>query len=354
MPKKKRNNRKVKNPVLPCAKGKFLVIVQGAWKGDAEDKSKHLISGMKVKLTGPQPVGPKDTDKFGQVEFTDLKPGGYTAEIQPAAPMLQKYDLDPLPSSQSDSVTAQTPGFAVFTLPFHKIAAEVYFPNDKLVRDIGYLLRRKRPNAAAWEIVEQGTLKGNKIAKEYIPRGVYEISLKLLEKPTWQKTPVIIDEAVEIRVRVHGFPAGKAGTFTIFDARDYSKVLDTVNATVTESHNEFEMKVQWTATKAKLAALKRGAVVCQAKIDSAEAYSAEAPVFLKTKYEVVDEDGTKLDSKLQVVFASGHTADADAKAGEAEILEPFGQEVRLIKVGAGDKKLVDWEGATPPTRMFRG
>jgi hypothetical protein len=352
--KKKRNQQSTKKATLPCQKCSFLVTVQAAWKGDVSDKkSFHYLGNVPVVIKGPENKGPAITGGVGMAQFNGIRCGSYTATIDVTS-LKRKYDVDPPPDGKSDSTSSDFPGMVFFTIPFHRIGFDIFYPDGKTrVKDLGYLLRRKQGDAP-WSQIEAGTLKGEEYKKDFVPRGLYQVSVEALENPAWAKTPAVIGEAVEMRVDVSGLAAGTSGTFQILDARDVKTVLDTVSASVSANGDDFEMKANWTPDANKLKDWKGSKVLFCAKAGKSAAYSAATPVRQKVKYEVVDEAGKKLDADLKLVFADGSEATGQAAGGEAEILCPFGSELRKLNVGQAEKMLIKLEADTTPAAFFRG
>jgi hypothetical protein len=76
-------------------------------------------------------------------------------------------------------------------------------------------------------------------------------------------------------------------------------------------------------------------------------------VFIKEKYEVVDGDGTKLSTRIELYFSGGYSDSKQADGGEAEVLTPWNETVARVNLPEYNGNPVGLDEGGIATRHFR-
>jgi hypothetical protein len=225
------------------------------------------------------------------------------------------------------------------------------------VPGIDYVLRHKKPDPvdSPWTQKKTGTTGLSKETEEKVPRGRYKLDLKLVYEPEWGDPQVEIDKAIEIKAAVSGFDVGTDGSIQIVDAHTLAPALHTIAVKVAESADKSrrELKTTWTPTKEQLKDLKSAKIAFRAAVGASFVFSEPEPVFIKEKYEVVDGDGTKLSTRIELYFSGGYSDSKQADGGEAEVLTPWNETVARVNLPEYNGNPVGLDEGGIATRHFR-
>jgi hypothetical protein len=354
---KPQQRKKVGDPVGRCtkvAKKKGAILVEVRTYSSLKPERKP-VAGVKVEVSeGPTAAGAKRTSGNGRAEFPGLEPGSYKVTIKVEGGMRRYYDLDPEPPPQSKGVVEEKTTPYYFELRSYWIAFFVTYPDGKPALGIEREVRFKKMKGAEnvldadWSVYTEGMTGKVEVLEEYIPKGRYQLRVKIVSDPVWSKTPVVLGEAVDLSATVSGFDDGAAGSFEIFDARNLAKPLHSIPAKVAAD----AMKVSWTPEKGQLQQLVSGWLVFQAKVSKAQAFSGEAKVVTKTVYDVVDKAGAPVDTPINFYFSGGDTADSTSAGGKAEVLIPWKQSLVRIELPKQTLSRVEVDDGEYPARKF--
>jgi hypothetical protein len=307
------------------AKGSILVEVRSV---SAVSARRDPVAAVKVQVTnGPDKPGPKSTDRNGRAQFDGLTTGTYTVTVSVEGGLRRYYDLDPGPGPLTKVVTENKTTSYYFQLRYYMIAFVVNYNNGKPAKGIEYQLRLKKATgadnqlAAAWADHASGVTATDPYKEDYVPKGRYQLRLKIVSGAAWPKPEVLVGEEVALHANVTGFDDDTAGSFEIYDARNLTKSIYSVPAKVSKN----EMKAAWTPKAADLADLKSGWIVYQAKVAKAQCLSGEAKVVSKITYDVVDKSGATMEAHIVFHFSGGGTVEADSPGGKAEVKTPWNQ-----------------------------
>ena len=340
-PKNARNGSKnVHSSKQECPlKKKSTIVVQVDALAAKENKppSRTGISGVKAEiLSGPTEPPSQKTSGAGRCTFPDLDVGSYSVGITVAGGLARYYDLEPPPPPQQKTTRPGQTANCLFELRSFWLRAKITYADGKAVKGVDFKIDRKGLQGGVldknWSPHHEGPSDTDPYAEDFVPKGRYLLSFPEVSNPTWSLEKAVVAEPVDAKAEVTGIAAGTAGTIAIYDACNFTKPLETLNATVAADGQAKVLKAAWTPEKAKLADLKSGSVVFEAKVGKAGVFSQPIPVVSKEKFEVADGKGTKLDATLSFYFSGGAKVDAAAAGGEAEVLAPWGQTVARISV----------------------
>jgi len=325
-------------PVQACPPLKACIIVQVDAVNE-EDGTREGVVGVSTQLlSGPSRAPVKKTTGAGLAIYTELTPGSYEVGIKVEGGMTKFYDLVPPPAAQTKSAGGGATQIYEFELRSNWIGARVWLGAGKPGKGTPFRLRVKamKPSgelSAAWAVQHEGKSEEKAYIEKYVPKGRYELSVVGVSEAKWGAARIVVGEAVELSAKVSGVDAGTAGTLTVYDVRDLTKAIDTVNATVAAGDGGKELKGSWTPAKGKLGDLQGSEVVFEAKAGAAKGISGPVPVVVKEKFEVVDPAAKKLDGHLSLYYSGGAKVEADAAGGEVEVFAPWGQKLARIEYG---------------------
>jgi len=325
-------------PVQACPPLKACIIVQVDAVNE-EDGTREGVVGVSTQLlSGPSRAPVKKTTGAGLAIYTELTPGSYEVGIKVEGGMTKFYDLVPPPAAQTKSAGGGATQIYEFELRSNWIGARVWLGAGKPGKGTPFRLRVKamKPGgelSAAWAVQHEGKSEEKAYIEKYVPKGRYELSVVGVSEAKWGAARIVVGEAVELSAKVSGVDAGTAGTLTVYDVRDLTKAIDTVNATVAAGDGGKELKGSWTPAKGKLGDLQGSEVVFEAKAGAAKGISGPVPVVVKEKFEVVDPAAKKLDGHLSLYYSGGAKVEADAAGGEVEVFAPWGQKLARIEYG---------------------
>lgn len=337
-------------------KGALLTEVMTFRSG--RKKPKSGLEKVKAKASGPTKVGDKVTGAKGRTAVCGgLDPGNYTVTLEFPDDMKELYDVDGSTTSDTKEVKKRKTQTYYFEVPWFWLDHEVKYPDNKtFAQDIAYVLRHKKPAPpdAAWTQHSKGKTANKKVELDKVPRGLYRLELKLVYDPAWGGREVVIDRDIELTAAVSGFDPGADGAFEIRDAHTPSTLLHKLDVKVAEdsAKTKREIKTTWRPAKAQLKDLKSGKVVFRAVVSDAFAFSEPVTVFTKEKYEVVDQDGKKLDTVVELRFSGGHIETKAAVGGEMEVLFPWNEAVARIDTPGHKGKHISLDEGGIPARRF--
>jgi hypothetical protein len=334
------------------AKGSILVEVRSI---SALSAKKDPIAGVKVEVTaGPAKPGPQTTPGNGRVNFDGLDIGYYTVGVKIEGGLRKFYDVDPAPGPQTKGVIADRTTVYYFELRYYQIAFFVTYADNKAATGIEYELRVKKITGPAqqldanWSAHASGVTPNEPYKEDYVPKGRYQLRLKIVTGAVWPKPQVLVGEAVDLHADVTGFDDETAGSFEIFDARNLKTAIHSVPAKV----SKHAMKATWTPQASELADLKSGWIVYQAKVSKAQCFSGEAKVVSKVTYDVVDKAGKTLNTHIMFHFSGGETVETDSAAGKAEVLTPWGQSLTRLTLSSVKLSRVEFDDGKGTPQKF--
>jgi hypothetical protein len=349
----------LKNPVKKCDQDLGSLVADVMTFKSLFPKSKREPKpNVKVKIEGTTKAADQTTGAKGRTPVVGgLEPGGYTATLEFAATEVEFYDIDGAVTSISKDVKKCKTTVYLFEVPWFWIEGQVTYGDGKtFVPGIGYVLRHKKPSPddSPWKQWTTGTTGLVKFAENKVPGGHYKLDLKLVYDPTWGDPQVEVDKAIELQATVSGFDPGTAGTIEILDTHMLTMPLHTLNVAVTETADKSkrEVKTTWTPTKAHLKDLKSARITFRAVVGSAFGFSAPAPVFNKEKYEVVDDDGNKLTTKINLRFSGGHLESKDVVGGQVDVLVPWNEVIARVEIPSYGGQHVDLDEGGIAGRRF--
>ena len=349
----------LKNPIVKCVKDLGALVAEVMTYKSLFPKSKReALPGVKVMIAGTTEKDSQTTDAKGRAPvFSGLDPGGYSVALDFTPEMAELYDVDGATTTDAKEVKKGKTTVYAFEVPWFWIEHQVQYPDGKtFAPGIEYVLRHQkpRPSNSPWTQQSTGTTGLKKIAVDKVPRGRYKLDLKLVYDPVWGDPSVEIDKAIEIKATVSGFDPGTSGTIQIVDAHALAPALLTIDAAVTETvdKSKRELKTTWTPTKVALKDLKSAKIAFRAAVGNAFVFSAPEPVFIKEKYEVVDEDGRKLDTNVELRFSGGQLVSKPVVGGEVDVLVPWNESVARVNLPDHKGKRVALDEGAIPGRRF--
>ena len=347
----------LKDPVIKCAKvpGSLLAEVTG-YRALFPKSKREAIPGVTVRISGTTAKPDQHTAAKGRTQVVSgLEPGAYKVAIELPDAMKEKYDVAHATTSDTREVKKNKTTVYPFEVPWFWVELQVQYPDLKtFVSGIEYVLRHQKPGAPqkAWAQLSTGTTGLKKVTKDKVPAGRYKLDLKLVYEPSWGEPKVEIDKVIELRATVSGFDPGTNGTFQIYDAHTSAPVLHTIKATVAYNadNTKRELKASWIPAKADLKDLKGSTIVFRAAVGNLFVFSAPEPVFVKETYDVVDDDGNKLATKIELRFSGGHTETRAVAGGALDVLVPWNEKIARIGLPEHKGKYVVLDDGDVPDR----
>lgn len=322
---------------VKCKKGLGALVAEVlTYKSQVPKSKREALPGVKVKIAGTTKKGDQNTGPKGRTPVAnDLEPGDYTVSLEFPPNMIDFYDIAGSTTSDTKTVKKSKTTVYPFEVPWFWVEHHVQYAGTKtFVPGIEYVLRYQKPDPpnSPWTQRSAGTTGLAKVTAERVPRGRYKLDLKLVYDPVWGDPQVEIDKPIEIMATVSGFDPGTNGTIQIVDLHAPTPALHTINATVTESvdKSKRELKTTWTPTKVQLKDLKSAQIAFRAAVGNSFVFSAPEPVFIKEKYEVVDGDGNKLTTRIELRFSGGHIESKPVVGGEVDVLVPWNQVIARV------------------------
>ena len=334
---KKGGGKDLHDPVKECPL-KASITVQVDAVND-EDGTREAVAGVSTKIvSGPSKASGKATSGAGLANYSGLKPGSYEVGIKVEGEKARFYDLVPPPAAQTKSVGGGTTQIYEFELRSYWVGARILWGIDRPAKGYPFRLKVKAMTpggnlSAAFAMHHEGNSAEKPYLEKYVPKGRYELSVVGISDAQWGAARVVVGEAVELSAKVSGVDVGTAGTLTVYDVRNLTKAIETVNVTVAAGAGGKELKGSWTPAKGKLTDLHGSEVVFEAKVGAAQGISGPVPVVVKEKFEVVDSAAKKLDGHLSLYYSGGAKVEADAAGGTAEVFAPWGQKLARIEYG---------------------
>ncbi len=350
----------IDDPVVKCpykGSGQLLVEVY-KYRAATPNAQKTPLGGVKANITGPTKKVPPLTTAGGNGRATSgkLNPGSYDVTLEFTDKMKETLDLDNATTTKTKAVTKKKTTPFVFQIPYNWVQYEVKYEDDTWAPGFRFIFRRKKKTGTglepSWTVMVEGRSVEALAQQEEVPAGKYQLELQLVWAPKWPADSVIVGDAIDLVASVSGFDAGTAGVIEILDAKDYTTVIHTLNATVALDVGETVLKSAWTPAKTQLTPLKSGSVVFRAKVGPYLCVSDPRPVFYKEPLELENDDGKKLTNTVKLRFSGGHTAEQKVSKGKADVLWPWGQTVARIELRSHKGKRFDLDADGVPTRTF--
>jgi hypothetical protein len=349
----------LKEPVAKCAKDLGALVTEVmTYKSLFPRSKREALPGVKVKIGGTTKKDDQTTGAKGRAPvFSGLEPGAYAVSLEFTPAMTELYDVDGSTTTDTKDVKKGKTTVYPFEVPWFWVEHQVQYPDAKtFVPGIEYVLRHQKPDPpdSPWTQRSTGTTGLKKVIAEKVPRGRYKLDLKLVYDPVWGDPQVEIDKAIEIKATVSGFDPGMNGTIEIVDAHALTPALLTLDATVAETvdKSKRELKTTWTPTKVQLKDLKCGKIAFRAVVGNSFVFSAPEPVFIKEKYQVVDDDGNKLDTRIELRFSGGRIESKAVVGGEVDVLVPWNESIARVDLPDHKGKRVSLDEGTVTGRRF--
>jgi hypothetical protein len=325
------------NVKVECPKGKGALVAEVLTYKSGFKRSKHEpLSGVKVKFDEATKSPDQTTGGSGRTTVLNgLDPGSYTVSLEFTPEMKELYDVPGSTTQIAKDVKKGKTTPYPFEVPWFWIEYQVQYDGTKtFVPGIDYVLRHKKPDPAdsPWTQNAAGTTGLSKEGKDKVPRGRYQLDLKLVYEPVWGDPHVEIDKAIEIKAAVSGFDVGTAGSIQIVDAHTLAPALHTIAVQVAKSadNSRRELKTTWTPTKEQLKDLKSAKIAFRAAVGASFVFSEPETVYIKEKYQVVDGDGNNLSTTIDLYFSGGHSESKQAEGGQTDVLVPWNETVARV------------------------
>jgi hypothetical protein len=357
MPNGKKGGNNISDPVGTCPlKATIHVHVDGI-STDTPKWTYTNVAGVTAKLSdGKSTPGPKKTSSKGDADFTGLTPDTYTVTIALEGSLSKYYDVDPPPPPQSATVAAKGEEYVYFKLKSFWIGARVLYPNGKPAKDYAYKLNLKNLKSGKlddkWSLHTDGKSTEKDYIEKFVPKGRYQLSLPEVTDVAWPSPALTLDEAVDLAATVSGVDAGSAGTIDIYDIRDLSSPVETVQAKVEDGGAGKQLKASWTPKKDSLTKLKGATVVYSATAGGVSTFSGPAQLSSKQDFGVVDSTGAKLSGQLTVIYSGGASITAQVADGKASVNVPWAQTVARITFTGASPCGVTYEEEGAAARGF--
>lgn len=346
-----------KDPITHCstkdAGALFAEVV--TFRSGLRKPKKESLQGVDVSISGATEKDPQKTGANGRTAvFDGLVPGSYTVTIDARDEMKEYYDLVGATTWHTNEVKKSKTQSYYFEVPWFWVDHEVKYPDGKtFATGIEWVLYHKKPQAnAPWTEHSKGTTGKDKVSLDKVPRGRYKLALKGLFDPVWGADKVVLDTPIDLQASVSGFDVGTAGTFGICDAHAPDAALCTLDATVSEDGPKKILKATWTPAEAQLTNLKSTLVVFKASVSGKSLLSGPLPMFNKEKYEVVDQDGAKVDTQLEIRFSGGHLEKKTSSNGTVEVEHPWNQTIERLNLPGKKGSRVGVDEGGIPVRRF--
>lgn len=353
------------------AKGKLIADVvtykAGTKKSNEPAEGQAGLSAVKVgvEFVNNEPAVDKGDQTTGEdgntAVVSGLDPGEYKCTLKPTKEQKHDYDFDNSETTKTKPVEADAEKTTIFdfAIPYHWLEHQVMYPDETtFASGLDFVLQLKKPGAeTSFEPYPDGDGSGKTPTKtaelSKIPIGQYRLEVKAVYKAAWGADEAVIDKPIDLKAGVSGFASGTQGSFEIYDAHALTAKLATVEASVTEGDSGVcSVEKSWTPTKENLSTLKSGRIVFRAVAGSSSAWSPTVPVKIKDKYEVVDQDGKKIDAQLELRLCSGETIQKTADKGEAEIVRTWNDCVTRVRISDHSGKRVSFEDDGAAARAF--
>jgi hypothetical protein len=355
------DNPDIHHPVAGCNKGKGKLVADViTYREGTKKVEQGPLPDVAITIAGPTNKGnQKSGSKDGVTPVVDgLDPGNYTLTLEPSAAQQDAYDFANSTTSQTRPVAKDQTQAYHFEVPFRWLEYQVLYPDgNTFATGIEYVVRLKKPvKDAKFEPYPGGSGKtaNSKGVLEKIPAGRYKLDLKLVYDPVWGDKEAVIGKAIDLKASVSGFDSGTKASLEIYDSQDQSTKLLAIDANVAEDDkSQRTVKASWTPTQDNLKALRSGRVMFCAVIGSSKSSSIPIPVFIKQKYEVVDETGKKVHAGFELRLSTGTVLEAVAADGEAEVKCPWNDPVVRIDVPGQRGKHITFEDDGASARGFQ-
>jgi hypothetical protein len=349
----------LKDPVKKCDKDLGALVADVMIFKSLFPKSKREPKDkVKAKIVGTTKVADKTTGANGRTPVVgSLEPGGYTVTLAFEKADEELYDVAGSVTSLTKDVKKCKTTSYPFEVPWFWIEHQVTYADLKtFVPEIEYVLRYQKPNPpnSPWAQRTTGTTGLKKVSIDKVPRGRYKLDLKLVYEPAWGDPHVEIDKPIELRAKVSGFDPGTAGTIQILDTHTLTTALYTLNVTVAELADKTrEIKTTWTPTKAQLKDLKSARITFKAQVGNAFAFSEPESVYVKEQYDVVDDEGNKLTTQIELRFSGGHLQSKAVVGGQVEILAPWNEVITRVDMPNYKAQRIELDEGGITDRRFR-
>ena len=354
------DNPDIHHPVGGCSKGKGKLVADViTYREGTKKEEQGPLPDVAIKISGPTNKGNQKSGNDGVTPVVDgLDPGDYALTLEPSDAQKDAYDFANSTTSQTKAVVKDQTQAYHFEVPFLWLEYQVVYPDGKtFATGIEYVVRLKKPvKDAKFEPYPGGSGKtaNSKGVLEKIPAGRYKLDLKLVYDPVWGDKEAVIGKAIGLSASVSGFDPGTKASLEIYDSQDQSNKLLAVDANVVEDDkHQRTVKASWTPTQDNLKALSSGRVVFCAVVGSSTTWSTPLPVFIKQKYQVVDETGKKLHAGFELRFSTGTVLEALASDGEAEVKCPWNDPVVRIDLLGQPGKHITFEDDGAQARGFQ-
>ena len=351
------DNPNIHDPAAACpaATGSLVADVI-TYKAGTARLEQAPFPGVDIQIQGTTKTANLKSGGDGTTPVASgLVPGAYNLTPQPAADQKDVYDFARSTISLTKTVVKDKTQTYHFVVPFHWIDYEVVYPDKKtFVVGIEYVLRLKKPvKDAKFETQTSGKTAAQKAELEKIPAGLYKLDLKLVYNPSWGDKQVTLDKAIDLKAVVSGFDPGTAGSIEIYDSQDLTNKLLAIAVNVAEDDTHHRgLKTSWTPSKASLKDLKSGRVMFRAVVGSSATWSDPLVVFLKEKYQVVDQTGKNVETSVVLRLSAGDVIRVYSSGGAAEITRPWNDPVARIDLPTQIHKSVTFEDDGVAARGF--